>query len=322
MAPHKPNLPLHRFAVFTAVCTAGLVFAGGLVTSKDAGLSVPDWPLSYGMLMPPMVGNVRFEHGHRMVATFVGMLIITLMIWLRVKEPRKSVRRLGYLSLLTVVLQGVLGGLTVLLLLPTGVSAAHATLGQTFFCLVVSIALLTSPGWWKLAGQQVEETTAKVRKLALMLTALVYVQLIVGAVMRHSGAGLAIPDFPLMFGGLLPPLNQPGVAIQFAHRLLGLSIAVMAIVTLVQYKKHAGQFVALIRPLQFVLFLILCQVLLGGVTVWTRKAPLPTTFHVLNGALILATSLVVTLRSYKLLQATPTITSVQGPSAALHESVA
>ena len=119
---------LHRFAVATAVATLFLIFAGGLVTSTESGLSVPDWPLSYGRLMPPMVGGVFYEHGHRMVATAVGILTILLAVWLSRREPRAWVRRLGYAALAAVVAQGVLGGLTVLFLLPMAVSVAHACL--------------------------------------------------------------------------------------------------------------------------------------------------------------------------------------------------
>ena len=116
------NVALHRFAVATAVATLGLIVAGGLVTSTESGLSVPDWPLSYGRLMPPMVGGVFYEHGHRMVATTVGILTVVLAIWLARREPRRWVRRLGLLAVAAVVAQGVLGGLTVIFLLPTAVS--------------------------------------------------------------------------------------------------------------------------------------------------------------------------------------------------------
>src|SRR5512135_3097391 len=143
----KNELWLHRFAVFTACCTFLLVIAGGLVTSTGSGLSVPDWPLSYGRLMPPMVGGIFYEHGHRMVATTVGILTVILAVWLARREPRAWVRRLGYGAVAAVVAQGVLGGLTVLFLLPTAVSVAHACLAQTFLCIAVTLAVVTSPRW-------------------------------------------------------------------------------------------------------------------------------------------------------------------------------
>src|SRR6476646_10088864 len=113
---------LHRYAVLTAAATLFLIVAGGLVTSTESGLSVPDWPLSYGMLMPPMVGGVFYEHGHRMAATTVGFLTLVLAVWTARAEPRPSVRRLAWGALAAVITQGVLGGLTVLYLLPTPVS--------------------------------------------------------------------------------------------------------------------------------------------------------------------------------------------------------
>src|SRR3984957_20537626 len=132
------NSGLHRFALFTACCTFLLLIAGALVTSNDAGLSVPDWPLSYGSLTPPMVGGIFYEHGHRMIASFVGLLSIVLAVWLwRVASHGPSAQRwlrwLGVAAFCPIVAQGLLDGLTVLFFLPPWVSSAHATLGQIFF---------------------------------------------------------------------------------------------------------------------------------------------------------------------------------------------
>ncbi|MFQ5600511.1 MAG: heme A synthase [Candidatus Krumholzibacteriia bacterium] len=303
---------LHRYAVFVGVCTALLVFAGGLVTSTGAGLSVPDWPLSYGMLFPPMVGNVRYEHGHRMVATFVGMLTIVLAIWLYRREPHPRVRWLGFYALGAVVLQGLLGGLTVLLLLPTPISVAHACLGQTFFGIVVSIALLTSPGW-RQARPPIPAPAGGIslRALAIVTSAAVYIQLIVGALMRHTGAGLAIPDFPLAFGRLVPPFEAQEVVVHFAHRVMGLLVAGCGFATAMQAMRHHRDQAPLLVPALLVLGLVLAQVVLGGFTVWTRMSVVPTTLHVLNGALILAASLVLTLRSFRMLDFAPRHPSYQ-----------
>src|SRR5579863_8683302 len=106
------NVWLHRYAVVLSVCTLFLVVAGASVTSKEAGLSVPDWPLSYGQVMPPMTGGVFFEHGHRMVGATVGMLTIGLLIWLR-RDPLSWMRKLGWVTLGWVIVVGLLGGLTV-----------------------------------------------------------------------------------------------------------------------------------------------------------------------------------------------------------------
>ena len=138
----------HRFAVLTVAATLALIFIGGLVTSTGSGLSVPDWPLSYGMVMPPMVGGVFYEHGHRMAATAVGFLTLVLADLDRARrEPRPGVRRLAWAALAAVIAQGVLGGLTVIYLLPTPVSVAHACLAQLFFCTVIALATATSREW-------------------------------------------------------------------------------------------------------------------------------------------------------------------------------
>src|SRR5688500_11195615 len=134
----------HRFAVATVAATLALIFVGGLVTSTGSGLSVPDWPLSYGMVMPPMVGGVFYEHGHRMVASAVGFLTLVLAVWTARAEPRPRVRRLAWVAFATVIAQGVLGGLTVIFLLPTPISVTHACLAQAFFCITIALAYLTS----------------------------------------------------------------------------------------------------------------------------------------------------------------------------------
>src|SRR5713226_5598607 len=148
MTTSPASRALHRFAVFTAACTFLLLIAGALVTSNDAGLSVPDWPLSYGSLTPPMVGGIFYEHGHRVIAASVGLLSIVLAAWLWRVETRRWVRWLGVAAVGAVIAQGILGGLTVLFFLPPAVSSAHAALAQLFFCTILSIALFTSV-WWQ-----------------------------------------------------------------------------------------------------------------------------------------------------------------------------
>jgi len=307
-APARPSgadaasarLGLHRYAVVVAVCTGLLVFAGGLVTSTGSGLAVPDWPLSYGQVFPPMVGNVRFEHGHRMVAATVGMLTVLLTLWVWRREPRRWVRRLGLAATGAVVAQGLLGGLTVLLLLPAPVSVAHACLGQTFFCIVVSLALFTSPSWRREVMPDADQASGiSVRTLAPLTTAIVFLQLLLGATMRHIGAGLAIPDFPLAFGKLVPAFTTPGIAIHYAHRVGALVVAISAAFTVTRVLRQHRDTPALVRPALLLATLVVIQIALGATTVWTAKAVIPTTLHVLTGALVLATSLVLALRSHK-----------------------
>jgi heme a synthase len=288
----------HRMALLTLGATLVLIFMGGLVTSTGSGLSVPDWPLSYGMLMPPMVGGVFYEHGHRMAASAVGFLTLALAVWTWRVEPRRGVRRLAFGALAAVIAQGVLGGLTVIYLLPTPVSVAHACLAQTFLCLVIALAYSTSREW--LAAVPVAETVG-LRGAAALATALVFFQLFLGAVMRHTGAGLAIPDFPLAFGRVVPPFDEPAVTIHFAHRVSALAVA-GGVLNLFLRAWRSGE-ARFLRPAALALGLTLGQIALGAATVLTQKAVLPTTAHVATGAAILGTCFILALRARRLTQA-------------------
>lgn len=288
----------HRFSVLTAVCTLALIFIGGLVTSTGSGLAVPDWPLSYGMLMPPMVGGVFYEHGHRMAASLVGCLTLALALWTSRTESCRGVRRLAWLALAAVVLQGVLGGLTVLFLLPTPISVTHACLAQTFLCLTVALAYATSREWLQTGERTVDH--AGLRAAAFTAAGLVYTQLVLGALMRHTGAGLAIPDFPLAFGRLVPPLDDARVAIHFAHRLGALAVLIaLARLLWTCLVSRQPRFVKMGAAL---FALALLQVGLGAATVLTGKAVLPTTAHVATGAAILAGSFLTALRAFRTLE--------------------
>ena len=285
------SVGLHRFAVATAAATLFLIFAGGLVTSTESGLSVPDWPLSYGRLMPPMVGGVFYEHGHRMVATAVGILTVVLAVWLSRREPRAWVRRLGYAALAAVIAQGLLGGLTVLFLLPTAVSVAHACLAQTFFCLIVTVAVVTSPAWREASDARRDPAF----RMGAATVAAIFLQLLVGAVMRHSGAGLAIPDFPLALGRVVPPITSFPVAIHFAHRLGAIVVAACVAGCVIQAfrsERPGLRIFALIAG-----GLVAVQIALGAITVLSRKGVAVTTAHVATGALLLAVALTFTLVS-------------------------
>lgn len=295
---------IHQWAILTAAATFGLIFVGGLVTSTGSGLAVPDWPLSFGQVFPPLVGGVLYEHGHRMVAASVGLLMMVLAIWIWFKEPRAWVRRLGVAALLTILLQGLLGGITVLYHLPTPVSVAHALLAQAFFCLTVALAVVTSPRWEALAGRSVRKGRLSLLGGCVITTAVVYGQILLGAVMRHTGAGLAIPDFPLAFGRLLPPIPTQAVLIHFLHRVgaLVVTVCVVGTVALVIGRYRGESW--LLHPALAMLILLIVQIALGAFTIWTGMAVLPTTAHVAGGAALLATSLILTLRSYRLL--TPT----------------
>src|SRR5580704_2407840 len=180
---------LFRWSILLAFCTLLLVVAGALVTSRDAGLSVPDWPLSYGKLMPAMDGGILYEHGHRMIATTVGLLTIVSLVWIFRVDRRSWVRKLAVVALIAVIVQGVLGGLTVLLLLPWWISSSHATLAQLFFSTTVAMALFTSRPWLAGATAIPEQTQYPIRGASLLAPICVVGQLFLGAAARHKAIG-------------------------------------------------------------------------------------------------------------------------------------
>ena len=293
---------LHAFAVLTAAATLLLIVAGGLVTSTESGLSVPDWPTTYGQNMftfpvSKMVGGIRYEHTHRLVASTVGLLTIVLAVWLARREKRRWVRRLGYLAVAAVVAQGLLGGLTVIYLLPTPVSVAHACLAQVFFCLTVALAIVTSPRWRQAAPADLRAAflASPVARISGAAAAVVFLQLVVGAVMRHTKAGLAIPDFPLSLGRLVPPLDSFPVAIAFAHRIGALAVAAMVVACVVRARRarRAG----LEKAGFWLTALVAVQIALGAFTVLTGKSVAVTTAHVATGALLLGSTLALGLGS-------------------------
>jgi cytochrome c oxidase assembly protein subunit 15 len=294
---------LHRFAKLVAACTVILILAGSLVTSHDAGLSVPDWPTSYGWNMftfPPSmwVANILYEHGHRLIASTVGFLTIILAVWLWLADPRGWLRWFGVAALAAVIAQGILGGITVLFFLPDAVSTAHAGLAEIFFCMTVAIALFTSPAWMAGHGTgPVDDAT--LRRLTTATTVLIYSQILIGATMRHTGAGLAIPDFPWMFGHVVPDHWSAAIAVHFAHRV-GALVVTCAILMAFSYvwARHRGRR-ELTRPAALLPALVAVQLTLGALTVLSQRNPWINSAHVVGGALVLTTSLVLTLRSWR-----------------------
>jgi len=293
---------LHRFAKFVAGCTVLLVLAGSLVTSTDSGLSVPDWPTTYGWNMftfPPSkwVGGILYEHGHRLIASSVGFLTIVLAAWLWMSDTRRWMKWLGVGALGAVIAQGVLGGLTVMFFLPAPISTAHAGLAEIFFCMTVAIALFTSRGWMEgYHGHLVDDVL--LRRVVTATTVLIYCQILIGATMRHTGAGLAIPDFPLMFGHLWPTHWDPKIAVHFAHRAGALLVAVAVAVTgrAVFARTRTRE---LRRPAGLLMALVVVQITLGALTVLSRRDMWINSIHVVCGALVLTTSLVLTLRTWR-----------------------
>jgi cytochrome c oxidase assembly protein subunit 15 len=298
------NIGLHRLALFTACSTAFLIFVGGLVTSNQAGLSVPDWPTSYGWNMftfpySKWVGGIFYEHGHRLVASFVGLLTVILASWTWLRESRLWLRVLSLIALVAVITQGILGGLTVKYLLPTSISMTHACLAQTFFCMTIALAFFTSPTW-KQGLPHVQDTHKglPLTTLCALTTGSVYFQLLLGAWMRHTQSGLAIPDFPFAFGRLIPDFTDYHVAIHFAHRVGAVLVVATILWTFTRLWRTHRQDTLLLRPAIALVVLVCAQLTFGAFAIWTEKSPLITTIHVVTGALILGTSFLLTLRAF------------------------
>jgi cytochrome c oxidase assembly protein subunit 15 len=297
---------LNRFAILVASATFFLIIAGALVTSNDAGLATEDWPLSNGQFFPEMVGNLFWEHGHRMVATTVGMLTIVLTIYILTKEKRQWVRRLGVVALLAVITQGLLGGLTVKLMLPLPVSTAHATLAQLFFCITVSLAVFTSRSWIEAQALPEEKGTLPLRYLCTAALVTIFLQLIIGATLRHSATWDQHLPTELI-------LAHVGGALAVVITLGNAAVAVL--------RRHKGERF-LTRPATIALVLLVVQLFLGLAAYLTRLAspddPQPlnpmigiTVAHVACGALVFVTTIVLTLRTYKVLPATATDTALE-----------
>jgi cytochrome c oxidase assembly protein subunit 15 len=314
------NKALHWYAVFTSVCTFVLIIAGGLVTSTGSGLAVPDWPLSYGQIMPPMIGGIFYEHGHRMVATTVGFLTVILTVWIWRVEKRKWLRYFAAAAVATVLLQGALGGITVLFLLPTAISVSHATLAQTFFCIISSIAFFTSKWWTDFTVKYNTEAVSykKTLTLCIIVTCAIYLQLILGATLRHTGSGLAVPDFPLAYGQLFPSLSPEALAnynkqliyqdirlaadgpitsmqifIHMLHRAWALVVAIGIMFLSFRIRKKGIPILS--RLSVWLVCLLLIQITLGAWSVLSRRAIEVATAHVATGALFLVCSVILTL---------------------------
>ena len=280
----------HRLAVVLACATFPLLFVGGLVTSKGAGLAVPDWPTTFGynMFLYPwskMVGNIFYEHSHRLVASAVGLLTIALTVAFWLRERRHWLRWLGVAALLLVILQGVIGGLRVVLLENT-LAIFHAALAQAFFALTVSLAIFTSAEWSVEPQDKPIADGGRLGRLCAVTTGLIYVQAIFGAVLRHTGERV---DAHLFFAAL---------------------VALHVVLVLVRIMKFHGDLPKLTRPSYVLGALLLLQLMLGIGSYFgkfTSMLGLPmgtlvllTTTHLIMGALMLATSLMLTLRAYRL----------------------
>ncbi len=266
----------------------GLIVFGALVTSNDAGLSVPDWPTSFGSLyrIPPLTGGVFYEHIHRMIAQGAGLLTIILAVWTQRVDRRGWMRKLGWSALGIVIAQGILGGLTVLFYLPPAISSAHATLAQMYFCLMVSLALFTSRSFIETKPLQLPQTERpRLTTLAYLSVAAVWLQLLFGAAFRHNG--LKVMWHLVWF-------------------LIVLSILTW---TMVRVLRNYRDVAALRRPINILMGLLTLQIMLGFGAFVTRvilskdnPAPMTslvitTVAHVAVGALVLASTVVLAIQA-------------------------
>lgn len=289
---------LHRFAVLVACATFFLLIAGANVTSHDAGLATSDWPLSNGQFFPKMVGNLFWEHGHRLVATAVGLLTIALAVCLQIRERRTWVKRLGWIALGGVIAQGLLGGLTVKMNLPLAVSAAHATLAQLFFLTTVSLAVFTSRSWMTpVSSVNGDSEGVSIRALCVVALVMILAQLVLGATLRHS----ATWDQWLPTGLLLAHIGG-ALVVTFV-----LTITVLTVI----WRHRAERYLA--RPAFVALAILGVQLMLGVAAYLVRAAspydPQPlnpmiavTVAHVTCGALLFATTIILTLRVFRVVR--------------------
>ena len=311
---------VRRLSKLLVISTLLLIFAGALVKSHEVGLSVPDWPTSYGHQMfafplSDMIGGIFYEHGHRMIATVVGLMTLILAFTIYYTDHRLWLKKTAFFALGLVIIQGLFGGLTVLLFLPTPVSVIHALLAQTF----LMVTILISYGLSKERANRMlnESTDYKVLRFpTYLVTGLVFIQLIIGALMRHTESGLAIPDFPLSGGYIIPAFNQEmlntiqsmqfesglpfvtlsQIIIHYFHRMGALAVAFSIgwlTLKIIQSKISNEK---IYRLAGFLITLIIIQITLGAFTIWSVKEPFITSIHVVNGAVILGVSTLLILR--------------------------
>jgi cytochrome c oxidase assembly protein subunit 15 len=356
---------LNRFAWLTCVATLLLICSGGMVTSKNVGLAVPDWPTTFGynMFLFPVskwVGGILFEHTHRLMGSVVGCLTIILTVWLWLGEDRRWVRTLGVIALVGVILQGILGGLRVTMM-KDQIGVFHACVAQAFLGLLVFIALVTTRFWRSLplslsdadAADESSPTPAQgnstalsrrvarrfpaTTTLACAITLLIYVQLALGAVMRHEHRDLAILDFPTANGAWLPDTSAPALAkinawrearglsvvdafqiwLQMTHRFLALLIAMAIGALCLRIRGDARDF-RILRRMSFLwVVLVFCQIALGAWTIWSNKAADIATAHVALGAVMLSFGVSVSAICWRIAHEKPdSVGALRRPDAA------
>src|SRR5213080_1229752 len=304
---------LNRFAWLACIATLLLICSGGMVTSKNVGLAVPDWPTTFGYNMflfsvSKWVGGILFEHTHRLMGSLVGFLSIILAAWLWLREERRWVRNLGMVALLGVILQGILGGLRVTMMMDE-IGVFHACVAQAFLGLLVVIALVTTKFWRALENQPLDtQDCTPTKTLAIAIMIAIYVQLALGATMRHQHRDLAILDFPTANGAWIPDTSATALArinarrdaralsdvdafqiwLQMTHRFVALLIGIGVIAFCSRVWRNARQVAALKKLSVWWLVFLFGQLTLGAWTIWSNKAADVATAHVAMGAIMLS----------------------------------
>ena len=305
---HKPRLAV--FAALGSVWVFVLLALGAFTTSIGAGMAFADWPLSNGSVNPEgwLTDIAKFaEHSHRLSGTTMGLIAIALAVWLHRTESRAWLRRLGWAGLVIVILQGLIGGQRVKLdalhvpgfemSLGQMLRVPHGVLAQLYVCLLIAIAVSCSKSWI----ERTAPLSLRVRRAALLCTALLLVQLTIAAFMRHNAAGLAIPTFPYSTADnhLLPPHWDFRVALQFAHRVMALVLALALPVLVILVRRDPAATLPMRAAASSLFSLLVLQIFLGAQIIWTFRRADATTAHVNVGARTLAPTFWLTWTAHR-----------------------
>ena len=303
------NIAVRRLSKIIVFLTLSLIFVGALIKSHEVGLSVPDWPTSYGKQMfsfpfSEMVGGIFYEHGHRLFATIVGFFTLLQFIVLSFTDHPLWVKKMSFVALVLVITQGLLGGMTVIFFLPPQISIVHGVLAQIFFVSIIFIAYSLSDSR---SNKKKQSYPLFIKRGALIITLLVFVQLVLGALVRHTSSGLAIPDFPKMGGMWIPTFSDNmvnninvelfdknldmvskwQVVIHFLHRLGAFIITLALTFIIYKFRNMLEKNTIESKILILLSVLLLIQIILGATTVITEKLPFVASFHVVTGAALL-----------------------------------